>query len=176
MDRMQYETGQNIVYGSNGICVVDDIRRMKITSDSPLEPYYVLKLKRDMKTTIFVPANNMELTAKMRAPMKKDEIISMLEEPEEYRVAWIADRRNREELFHEILREGTSRDLLHMVICLYKRKEELFREGKRLSETDTKTLKTATGLLEEEVAFVLEISSDDVAGYIMQKLGVTDRE
>ena len=174
MDKMQYEKGQTIVYGSNGICVVDDVRRMKITSDSPSKPYYVLKLKRDMNTTILVPVNNVELVSKMREPIEKDEIISMLEETDEQKMAWNADIKARNNLFHEILHKGTSRDLLRMVICLYKRKEMLFKEGKQLSEADKRTLRTATGLLEEEVAFVLEISSDDVADYIMCKLGVTD--
>ena len=47
MDKMQYDKGQMIVYGTSGICIIDDIINMRITSDSKPEKYYVLHQKRD---------------------------------------------------------------------------------------------------------------------------------
>ena len=174
MDKMQYEKGQMIVYGTSGICIIDDIINMKITSDAKPEKYYVLQLKRDDQSKVFVPVNNEHLTSKMRDLMKKDEIIDLLKGAKQDVMEWDTDRRARADMFRDILVDGVGLDLLRMVICLFERKKELFQQGKKLPVTDSNTLKSAVKLIEEEVAYVLDISEEEVGPFIMKELGVTD--
>ena len=174
MDKMQYDKGQMIVYGTSGICIIDDIINMRITSDSKPEKYYVLHQKRDDQSKVFVPVNNEHLTSKMRVLMEKDEIIGMLKGAKQDVMEWDTDRRARADMFRDILVNGVGHDLLRMVVCLYERKKELFKDGKKLPVTDNNTLKSAVKLLEEEVAFVMGISEDEVRPFIMKELGVTD--
>ena len=174
MGKMQFEKGQIIAYGTNGICIVDDIKPMKIISDAPLEPYYVLKLKRDTQSKVFVPVGNETLTSKMRDPMEKEEILDMLKHVKSDKMKWDTDRRARADMFRDILVEGVSLGLLKMVICLYERKRYLYKSGKKLPVTDTNTLKTAVRLLEEEVGYVLDIDEDKVGAFIRGELGLPD--
>ncbi|MDO4870348.1 MAG: CarD family transcriptional regulator [Bacillota bacterium] len=174
MDKMQFEKGQIIVYGTSGICVIDDIKPVKITMDSKPELYYVLKLLKDEQSKVFVPVNNEKLTSKMRDLMKKEDIIDMLKGGRSDIMEWNTDRRERAETFRDILVDGVSDDLLRMVVCLYERKKKLYVTGKKLPVTDGNTLKSAVKLLEEEVAYVLNIEEDKVGAYIRKQLGISE--
>ena len=172
MKEMQFKKGQMLSYGTNGICIVDDIKTMKITLDSKPEPYYILKLKRDAQSTVSVPVANKMLTSKMREPMSKDQINTMLHSAKERRMVWTSDRRSRNDRFREIMVDGVSTDLLRMIMCIYERKNKLYKEGKKLPVTDANTLKNAVRLFEEEVAYVFEMPEEDVAPYVKKTMGI----
>ena len=157
MGKMHFEKGQLLVYGTSGVCVLDDIRLMKITSDSLPEPYYILKLKRDT-----------------RELMSRDDIINMLEGAKDDLMEWDTDRRARTDRFRDILLDGVSDDLLRMVICLYEREKVLYKQGKKLPVTDSNTLKSAVKLLEEEFSYVLEIPQEEVGAFIRKELEIPD--
>lgn len=172
MSEMHFEKGQILVYGTNGICVVDDIRPMKIAMDAKPEPYYILKLKRDARSSVSIPVRSIMLTSKMRDVMTAGEIQDMFAEAKEHKMGWEADRRTRTEKFRDILLEGVSSDLLRMVICIYERKKRLASDGKKLPVTDGNTFKSAVKLLEEEVGYAMDMDQDKVASYIMKKVGI----
>lgn len=174
MGKMHFEKGQLLVYGTSGVCVLDDIRLMKITSDSLPEPYYILKLKRDTQSSVFVPVGNEALTSKMRELMSRDDIINMLEGAKDDLMEWDTDRRARTDRFRDILLDGVSDDLLRMVICLYEREKVLYKQGKKLPVTDSNTLKSAVKLLEEEFSYVLEIPKEEVGAFIRKELEIPD--
>ncbi|MBQ6496192.1 MAG: CarD family transcriptional regulator [Firmicutes bacterium] len=174
MGKMHFEKGQLLVYGTSGVCVLDDIRLMKITSDSLPEPYYILKLKRDTQSSVFVPVGNEALTSKMRELMSRDDIINMLEGAKDDLMEWDTDRRARTDRFRDILLDGVSDDLLRMVICLYEREKVLYKQGKKLPVTDSNTLKSAVKLLEEEFSYVLEIPQEEVGAFIRKELEIPD--
>ena len=174
MEKMQFEKGQTIVYGMSGICTIDDIKPIKITQDSMPEPYYILKLNSDEQSKVFIPVGNEKLTSKMRDIMKKEDIEDMLEDVRHNRRKWDTDRRARSDMFRDILAGGVSTDLMRMVVCLYERKKSLIETGKKLPVTDGNTLKSAVKLLDEEVAWVLGLSNEEVGPYVRKKLGIPE--
>ena len=62
--------------------------------------------------------------------------------------------------------------MLLMIRCICNKKEELTENGKKLSESDNATLKTAEKLVEEEFSRVLEIKNEDVETYIKRMLNM----
>ena len=102
--------------------------------------------------------------------MTKDEINAMLVRMKDRTLEWEKDVRFRTESFHEILNNGVNQDLILMIRCLHRKRQELVQLGKKLPARDSNTLKTAERLVEEEFAHVLHIKCEEVSDYIRDVL------
>lgn len=170
MDVKQLEPGRYVVYGTNGICRVEELKMMSFITGEKKSPYYVLSPESNPDSKIFVPADNDKLMGKLRQLMTKPEIDELLLGLPGKEVVWQSDRRLRNEEFHDILSKGVHQELLLMVSCIYMKKRELDQLGKNLPTTDQNILKSAEKLIEEEFAFVLEIRPEEVSAYIRDLL------
>ncbi|MDO4544559.1 MAG: CarD family transcriptional regulator [Bacillota bacterium] len=176
MDGERFEKGSYVVYGTNGICTVEDVKLMSFASGMEKNMYYILKPLSNPSSTIFVPVKNEELMSKMRDPMTKEEIDRLLMEMRDKEFEWEDDRRFRAESFHDILTRGVHQEMMMMIRCIYMRKQELSEEGRKLAATDTNTLKAAEKLVEEEFAHVLGIKPEEVGKYIRKTLNMPDED
>ena len=175
MSIKQFKRGHTVVYGTNGLCTIEEIRPMQLVAGMKEEDYCVLSLKRDPDTKIFIPMKNKKLLGKLREVMTKEQIDQLLLDVKEKKTwRWNNDRRDRTENFHGILMDGVSEDLICMVECIYVKKRDLVKQGRKLSVTDANTLKSAEALVEEEFAYALGISIEEVSDYIWNMLGELD--
>ena len=176
MNGNQFEVGQYVVYGTNGICIVDSIELMSFTAGAPKETYYVLRQNKHSETRFFVPLKNEALVSKMREPMRREDIEDILMGLSDEDVKWLNDRRARGDYFKSILSEGVSGHLLSMITCIYEKKRELAKHGKKLSVTDTTTLRSAEKLVEEEFAWALDMDPQDIPAFIRKRLHIQEEE
>ena len=170
MNRNGFDIGEYVSYGINGMCNIEDIRPMQLSQSVEKMMYYILRPESNPKSTIFVPVNNQKLVSKKREPMTKDEINAMLVRMKDRTLEWEKDVRFRTESFHEILNNGVNQDLILMIRCLHRKRQELVQLGKKLPARDSNTLKTAERLVEEEFAHVLHIKCEEVSDYIRDVL------
>ena len=170
MNRHGFDIGEYVSYGINGMCNIEDIRPMQLSQSVEKMMYYILRPESNPKSTIFVPVNNQKLVSKMRELMTKDEINAMLVRMKDRTLEWEKDVRFRTESFHEILNNGVNQDLILMIRCLHRKRQELVQLGKKLPARDSNTLKTAERLVEEEFAHVLHIKCEEVSDYIRDVL------
>ena len=170
MNRNGFDIGEYVSYGINGMCNIEDIRPMQLSQSVEKMMYYILRPESNPKSTIFVPVNNQKLVSKMRELMTKDEINAMLVRKKDRTLEWEKDVRFRTESFHEILSNGVNQDLILMIRCLHRKRQELVQLGKKLPARDSNTLKTAERLVEEEFAHVLHIKCEEVSDYIRDVL------
>lgn len=176
MAEKDFKIGQFVVYGTNGICSIEDITEMSFTRGMEKALYYILKPEAANASTIFVPANNEKLMSKMRVLMSKEDIDELILGTRGKSIKWDSDRRYRTENFHDILAGGVTEDLILMISCIYMRKRELIAQNKKLPSTDSNMLKTAEKLVEEEFSCVLGISPEEVSGYIRKLLDVPESD
>lgn len=170
MNKNGFDIGEYVSYGINGMCNIEDIRPMQLSQSVEKMMYYILRPESNPKSTIFVPVNNQKLVSKMRELMTKDEINAMLVRMKDRTLEWEKDVRFRTENFHEILSNGVNQDLILMIRCLHRKRQELVQLGKKLPARDSNTLKTAERLVEEEFAHVLHIKCEEVSDYIRDVL------
>ena len=170
MNRNGFDIGEYVSYGINGMCNIEDIRPMQLSQSVEKMMYYILRPESNPKSTIFVPVNNQKLVSKMRELMTKDEINAMLVRMKDRTLEWEKHVRFRTESFHEILSNGVNQDLILMIRCLHRKRQELVQLGKKLPARDSNTLKTAERLVEEEFAHVLHIKCEEVSDYIRDVL------
>lgn len=154
-------------YGNQGICRIDDIRRMRFGAGTAARDYYVLRPVHQENASVFVPIDNQNLVRKMRPVLSPEEIDRVIRSVRGQEMPWISDRKQRTARFQEILSRRDERELLLLAGCLYARS----REGP-LSSADAQVLRQAETILEREFSFSLKIGAQDIGAYIRTLLGL----
>ena len=151
MSKCKYKIGEYVVYGSSGICRIDDIKDLTLSPMIGERNYYVLEQINTKMSTIYVATDNDTLCSKMRYVLTKKEILDILHRAKENSISWIDDRKVRAQEFYNILHNGSHEDLLLMIGCIYLKSRELSDHGKRLSDSDSGVLRSAEKIIREEL-------------------------
>lgn len=157
--------GQTVLYGSNGVCVVDDVTEKRIGKTKM--QYYVLKPLCNNTSTLFVPTANQQLVSKMRRILTEDEAEAILRDLPPCG-DWNDNKQERSEQFRAIITEGSCVELIRLIRLVRTHEQEQLAGGKRLHITDERFLKEAEKMVCEEFSLVLHISRDEVLERIMQ--------
>lgn len=176
MMKQEYTVDEFVKYGRDGVCRVAGITTMRSPKDNLSAKYYSLKPVADSGSTIYVPLDNEILLAKIHPVPSKTEIDAMILASKEHSIAWLPDRKERNEAFQAILASCDQAELLRMIACIYHQKLVLVGIGKKLSAADDAALKRAEKLISNEFSFVLELSSPEaVSSYIRRLLEIDDK-
>lgn len=168
----KYKVGEYVVYGSNGICKISEIKNMTLSPIIGERNYYVLEQINAKMSTIYVASDNEALCAKMRYVLSEKEILDILHGVKENSISWINDRKTRSQEFYNILHNGSHEELLLMIRCIYLKGRELSEGGKRLSDSDSGILHSAEKIVREEFAFALGVDGEKVGEFIRRELGI----
>ncbi len=166
---INFKMNDLVVYGKNGLCIVEDIKKMDFAGEADV--YYILKPKSNTHSTVYVPAGNPRLVSKLRSVLSKGEIDEILSSCcNEEDIVWPDIKNERHELFANILSECDTKELLKLIRCIHGKKQERNELGKDLASGDENVLKTAQRLIEEEFCVALDCSAEEVNKYISSKL------
>ncbi len=157
--------GQTVLYGSNGVCMVDDVTEKRIGKTKM--QYYVLKPLCNNTSTLFVPTANQQLVSKMRRILTEDEAEAILRDLPPCG-DWNDNKQERSEQFRAIITEGSCVELIRLIRLVCTHGQEQLAGGKRLHITDERFLKEAEKMICEEFSLVLHISRDEVLERILQ--------
>ena len=157
--------GQTVLYGSNGVCMVDDVTEKRIGKTKI--QYYVLKPLCNNTSTLFVPTANQQLVSKMRRILTEDEAEAILRDLPPCG-DWNDNKQERSEQFRAIITEGSCVELIRLIRLVRTHGQEQLAGGKRLHISDERFLKEAEKMVCEEFSLVLHISRDEVLERIMQ--------
>ncbi len=157
--------GQTVLYGSNGVCMVDDVTEKRIGKTKM--QYYVLKPLCNNTSTLFVPTANQQLVSKMRRILTEDEAEAILRNLPPCG-DWNDNKQERSEQFRAIITEGSCVELIRLIRLVRTHEQEQLAGGKRLHISDERFLKEAEKMICEEFSLVLHISRDEVLERILQ--------
>ncbi|MBQ3538178.1 MAG: CarD family transcriptional regulator [Clostridia bacterium] len=163
------DIGSYVIYGANGICTVKDKRKEKLCGTK--NEYYVLSPLGSNNSTIYVPADNSELVARMKSILSRSEIISLIADMGDDEIFWQSDNKLRNEEFGRIIDKGDRKELLKLIKCIYLKKKELNANNKKLWAADEATLKRAEAMINAEFSLVLEIKPEEVPSFIENIIG-----
>ncbi|MGM9637645.1 MAG: CarD family transcriptional regulator [Eubacteriales bacterium] len=165
---MRLEIGSMLVYGSRGVCKVEDIKKERFVKEE--REYYLLRPMDDVKSLIYVPVDSDRLEKQVRrvlTPGEIDDLISIM--PSEA-TPWIEDNRTRAEFFKSVMESGNREQMVQIIKTLYLHRQELAAVGKRLNVADETVLGRLEKLLYDEFALVLNIRPEEVLPFIQEKL------
>lgn len=164
-----FGVGDTVLYGTQGVCRITGTEQKRIRGE--YVDYLVLRPVYDENSTIFVPAKNENLTAKMKNILSAEEIYGMIRSIPEEVTIWIEDENQRKAEYQQIVNEGDRKKLIQLIKTLHAHKITQEEKGRHLHQADEAVLKQAEKLLHDEFALVLNINPEDVAPFIMEQIG-----
>ena len=164
---MRLEIGSTLVYGSRGVCKVEDVKIERFGKEE--REYYVLCPMNDPKSQIYVPVDSDRIEKQARRVITPDQIERILRALPE-NAAWIEDNRARADYFRSVLEGGDLSLMMQTVHTLYLKKSELTAIGKHLNVADENTFEKLEKLLHDEFALALGISCDEVMPFIKKRI------
>ena len=168
---MTVQRGKIVLYGANGVCLVDDVRTEKLGKE--VRTYYILKPIRNESSTIFVPKDNLALVEQMKELLTSDGISELLRTcAQKEETERITDARARAEHYKNVLASGERASLLQALRMLYIHRSELGAKGKQLCASDESFFSRAEDIFVDELSTVLSLSRDEARVYLYRGLGL----
>lgn len=160
-----FQIGEKIVYGSTGVCEVEDITRLQMEGVDKEKLYYLLVPLNEKKGRIYTPTDNKKV--RMRKVLSKNEAQELVNEIDGMEQLDIASNdKMKEEKYKEILKECDCHQFVRLIKTIYLRKQKLISMGKKLPVTDEKYLRKAEDSLYSELSVALDIDKDGMVDYI----------
>ncbi len=157
-----YQKGDYVVYGTKGVCIVEDVMAIDWGMDciSAEKLCYKLTPRFVKGSTIYAPVEN-EKTV-IRPVMSGEEAKAVLERAGQLETLWVKDEKEREKSYRDALLSGSSTEWSRIVKTLYLRKRERQKSGKRMTCIDERYLHIAESILFGEMSLPLHLTVKEV--------------
>lgn len=163
-----FEKGEYIVYGTSGVCQVEDITTMDMKGVPGDRLFYVLIPAGQKGGKIFTPVDN-EKTSMQRV-MTQEEASQLIDEIPGIEELWIANEKLREVQYKECMKSCDCKEWIKIIKTLYLRKRTRRDQGKKITSTDERYLRMAEDYLYSELEIPLGIPKAKMGEYITERI------
>lgn len=153
------EINDIIIYTTYGICKIKDKITMNLNGNNE---YFVLVPLTDAKTEITIPTANQLIMSRVLPLLKKDEILTIINEIPFIDTFWIDNDNERKKEFSDIIKKGDRRQTLKLIKSIKSHQNGLKGKGRKLHATDEAAMKDALKLILDEFSYVLDRDRNDV--------------
>lgn len=159
-----YQIGDYIIYGNNGVCLVENISPAPLPELNPEREYYTLLPLYD-KVQIYAPVDT---TVFMRSILSVDEVHRLLAKMPDLKAPVISTSNSTELAgeYRKLLASHDCKDLLRLIKSIRKKNKKAEKEGRRIGLTDSRFLKQAEDLLFGEFSVSLQLDREEIPAYI----------
>ena len=166
-----FNKGEMVVYGSSGVCRVDDITKKVFGGEE--KPYYVLRPVYN-DCVIYAPVG---ANVFMRSIITRDQAEKLIEmipdiSAEAYQNTSI---QQLAEHYESALRTHKCSDLIELIMSIYEKKKNAEEKGRKMGVIDERFMKQAEELLYGEFAVALGLKKGDVRGYIAERVAAMEK-
>lgn len=162
-----FKCGDTVMHPGMGVCKIQEIKKQTIMKKT--QEFYILKpVYENEKTTIYVPVNSDKIG--LRRLLTQDDIKKILRTLPSVQSLWVDNDAKRKESFTQILKSGDHIQIMELIKELYEHKLEKQSAGKRLHISDEKILQEAERLIHQELAYTMNIKTDEVSDFILNEL------
>lgn len=163
-----FEKGEYIVYGQNGICMVEDTTTLTLPDIKKDKLYYVLIPQNTSGSKIYSPVENNKVV--MRKILTGEEANELIDEMPEIERLQIVNDRAREETYKKAIRTCDCREWVKVIKTLYARGQDRKEQGRKMTSTDEKYFRQAEDNLFTELSIALHLKKSEVEEFIKQKI------
>lgn len=167
---MELKTDDLVVYRSAGVCQVIAIEEQCMDGEHDVM-YYKLRPLADTNSVYYIPCD--KAGDMLRTLLTEKEVLGLIDgmphsgEEDDF---WKDNRRERKEMYSQILKGNDHQALVNMISQLYFRKQESEATGKRFSAMDENAMKSAENLMLQEFGVVLGKTPEEVRSFIAQRV------
>ncbi|MBQ9928429.1 MAG: CarD family transcriptional regulator [Lachnospiraceae bacterium] len=163
-----FATGDYVINGNNGICLVSDITTLDISGVDKNRKYYLLKPVFASGSTVYVPVDTAEKT--MRKAVSREEALTVIAAIPDIPLIPVADEKTLERTYKEYIRQNSCEGWIKLIKTIYLRKEKRIMKGCKVTAVDSKYFKQAEDYLYGEFSVALDMTKDEVRTYIEDTL------
>ncbi len=164
-----FQCGDYIIYGSTGVCLIEEILVPDyVREHSGCEKLYYKLCPVFNSETIYIPVDT---DLFMRPIISRKQAEALLDRIPEIDAASFdgKDRREIAASYQNFIKKHECEDLIRLIKAIYKKNLELTQHGKKPGQTDLQYMKQAETLLHGELSVALGISPDEVPDYIARR-------
>ncbi len=165
-----YQVGELVLYGSTGVCKIEEIKEQDFPSTGEKRLYYVLRpLYEDCVISAPVDSDKVFI----RPIISRQEAEELIGNIPYIQAPVYQSKISREltEHYEAILKRHDCRSLVQLTMSIYTKKQALLSQKRKFGTVDERFLKRAEDLLFGELAAALKIPREQVQEYISEKLG-----
>lgn len=163
-----FEKGEYVVYGSKGVCQIQDISHIDIPGVDRNRLYYIMRPLQNSRGTVYLPTDSTK--AVIRRVMSPEEAHQLIDEIPQIEQLKVPDEKKREASYKEALLTCSVRDWVSIIKALYVRKTERLAVGKKITALDERYLKVAEQELYGELSIALGKPREEMESYIRDYL------
>ena len=165
-----YQAGDYIVYGTSGVCRVDEVKPSPFEDEADRQ-YYTLTPVTGTET-IYIPVDSPVFTRPVISKEKAEELVREIPNIDIDHFTSHSMRLSSEH-YQEVLQSHDCGDLVQLIKTVYAKSK---RSGRRLSQVDQRYRKRAEELLNSELSVALGIPLKEVPAYINQRIGKLEKK
>ena len=164
-----FQPGELVVYGTTGVCRVEEITRPNMTGADRNKEYYLLKpLHQD--GVIYTPVENPKVAIRPVISREEAEALIDLIPGMQAEVCQAPTLQALAQHYHTMVQSHDCRDLIEMMMSIYAKRQISEAKKHRLGLVDERYMKQAERLLYGEISAALEIPFDEVQPYIASRV------
>ena len=150
-----FEKGEYVVYGSKGVCRIQEISHVDIPGVDQKRLYYIMHPVQNSGQTLYLPTDSTK--AVIRRVMTKEEANRLIHDIPSIKKLEVPNEKQREASYKQALQGCSGRDWISILKTLNQRKEERYL---RVTEQE----------LYGELSVVLGIEKENMHDYIQEQI------
>ncbi len=168
-----YQIGDLLIYGSEGVCRVDEIgpsRNFGIAGDRLF--YALSPLYREGR--VYTPVDT---SVYMRPVLSREDALELIHNIPHMGAKVCQERspRGLVDYYQACLRSHDNRELVRMIQGVYQKQKAAIVKGRKLGQADERYMKQAVYILHGELAVALGIPFEEVPDYIQRIINRDER-
>lgn len=163
-----YQVGEKVIYGSNGVCEIDEIKMIEVPHTYEEKAYYVMK-PIFQECRISVPVDTKVF---MRYVISREEAEALIAQAPQVDAQpyYNTALRQLQDYYENRIGTHDCNDLLELIISLYRKRAAVLAQKRKFGAIDERYMKRAEDLLFGELAVALEITKGEVRKRIADRL------
>ncbi len=154
-----------MICSNKGVCVIENITVLNISGVDKEKQYYILKPLYSAGSTVYVPVDSQKEPA-MRKVLERTEAERLIGTIPEIPLLVITNDKMTEQMYKDCMKSNDCQELVKLIKTIHQRKQKRIQAGRKITAVDAKYFHLAEDNLYGELAVALDISREEVGGYI----------
>jgi len=168
-----FAVGDLIIYGTTGVCRVEEIAQRDLSGKGEKKLFYILQPVYQ-NCTISTPVDSGKVF--MRPIISKQEAESLVAQIPQVQSLQLDGLSTREltDLYEQAIQAHDCTRLVALVRAIHEKRESMLQQKRKFGALDERFFRRAEELLHGELAAALEMKKEEIPGYIAERIRATE--
>ena len=167
-----FQVGDYVICSNKGVCEVENITVLNISGADKEKEYYILKPLYSAGSTVYVPVDSQK-DHTMRKVLERTEAERLIGTIPEIPLLVITNDKMTEQMYKDCMKSNDCQELVKLIKTIHQRKQKRIQAGRKITAVDAKYSHLAEENLYGELAVALDLTREEVSGYITAAINGT---